>query len=47
MDLCKKIITVFSVSVFNVKLEKGDKSITFYGGQVLGEIAIDSTAKNW
>ena len=35
----------FSVSVFNVKLEKGDKSITFYGGQVLGEIAIDSTAK--
>ncbi len=35
----------FSVSVFNVKLEKGDKSITFYGGQVLGEIAVDSNAK--
>ena len=35
----------FSVSVVNVKLEKGSKSITFYGGQVLGEIAIDSTTK--
>jgi hypothetical protein len=35
----------FSVSVVNVKLEKGGKSITFYGGQVLGEIKIDSTTK--
>jgi phage baseplate assembly protein gpV len=35
----------FSVSVVNVKLEKGGKSITFYGGQVLGQVAIDSTTK--
>jgi hypothetical protein len=35
----------FSVSVVNVKLEKGGKSITFYGGQALGEIKIDSTTK--
>jgi phage baseplate assembly protein gpV len=35
----------FSVSVVNVKLEKGGKSITFYGGQVLGEIKVDSTTK--
>jgi len=35
----------FSVSVVNVKLERGGKSITFYGGQVLGEIKVDSTTK--
>ena len=35
----------FSVSVVNVKLEKGGKSITFYGGQVLGQVTIDSTTK--
>jgi hypothetical protein len=35
----------FSVSVVNVKLEKGDKSVTFYGGQVLGQVTIDSTTK--
>jgi phage baseplate assembly protein gpV len=35
----------FSVSVVNVKHEKGGKSITFYGGQVLGEIKVDSTTK--
>jgi hypothetical protein len=35
----------FSVSVVNVKLEKGGKSITFYGGQVWGQVAIDSTTK--
>jgi phage baseplate assembly protein gpV len=36
----------FSVSVVNVKLEKGGKSITFYGGQVLGEIKVDSTTRS-
>jgi hypothetical protein len=35
----------FSVSVVNVKLENGDKSVTFYGGQVSGEVAMDSTTK--
>jgi hypothetical protein len=35
----------FSVSVVNVKLEKGGKSITFYGGQVSGQVTIDSTTK--
>jgi phage baseplate assembly protein gpV len=35
----------FSVSVVNVKLEKGGKSITFYGGQVLGQVTIDSATK--
>jgi phage baseplate assembly protein gpV len=35
----------FSVSVVNVKLEKGGKIITFYGGQALGQVTIDSTTK--
>jgi hypothetical protein len=35
----------FSVSVVNVKLENGDKSVTFYSGQVSGAVATDSTTK--
>jgi hypothetical protein len=35
----------FSVSVVNVKLENGDKSVTFHGGQVSGEVAMYSTTK--
>jgi hypothetical protein len=35
----------FSVSLVNVKLENGDKSVTFYGGQVSGAVATDSTTK--